>query len=153
MTAAAEARTNGIQGTRKRNKRDLFERLGDCAGEEESERVTAADSAQRPAEVAEEPGGVVLCCDTGTGGLVSSKGEMPAQPAWNGHLANSKRAALSSCAQRADDYFPAANSAGSSPKAPGPRGDMLRRRVSMPRRLIFWFSVESGTWKRSDASV
>jgi hypothetical protein len=52
-----------------------------------------------------------------------------------------------------EDYLPAANSAGSSPKAPAPRGDMLRRRVSMPRRLIFWFSVESGTWKRSDASV
>ena len=28
-----------------------------------------------------------------------------------------------------------------------------RRRVSMPRRLIFWFSVESGIWNRSEASV
>ena len=34
-------------------------------------------------------------------------------------------------------YLPAANSAGSSPYAPGLRGEMLRRRVSMPRRLIF----------------
>ena len=44
-------------------------------------------------------------------------------------------------------YLPVADAEDSAARA------APRRRTSIPSRLIFWFKVESGTWKFSAASV
>ena len=59
MRATREARTNVIQGMRKRNPRDSSDGPGDGAGGVEPERLSATDSARMSLEVAES-GGVVL---------------------------------------------------------------------------------------------
>jgi hypothetical protein len=76
MATSREARSNVIQGTRKRDSHDLFQRLPDPTAEVESERTSALLSARVSLEGAEESTGIVVCSDTGTKGPLFSEGEM-----------------------------------------------------------------------------